>query len=69
MVNNSNEIRTKEENSERYDELKKLFDLLKDEWPECFDNISESYLSRAQIAVSLLSSYIMHSFISRLNII
>ena len=69
MVNNSQEIRrSNEEDLQRYDELEKLFDLLKNEWPECFDNISQSYLSRAQIAVSLLSTYIMHGFISSLNI-
>ena len=69
MVNSSKEIRrSNEEDLQRYDELEKLFDLLKNEWPECFDNISQSYLSRAQIAVSLLSTYIMHGFISSLNI-
>ena len=52
MVNHSAEIRRSEENLQRYDELKKVFSLLKKEWPYCFDNTQESYLSRAEIAVS-----------------
>ena len=53
MVNNAYEIlRSKEENSQRYDELKKLFHLLKEEWPECFDNTLRLYKLQAQIAVS-----------------
>ena len=41
-----------EENLQRYDELKKIFGLLKKKWNYCFDNTQESYLSRAEIAVS-----------------
>ena len=52
MVNHSAEIRRSEENLQRYDKLKKVFSLLKKEWPYCFDNTQESYLSRAEIAVS-----------------
>ena len=47
-----NEFSEQEKNLQRYDELKKVFDLLKKEWPYCFDNTEESYLSRAEIAVS-----------------
>ena len=53
MVNNLLEIhRSEEENLQRYDELKNLFDLLKDEWPECFDNTLREYKPQSQIAVS-----------------
>lgn len=53
MVNYSCEIRrTKEENLQRYDELKKLFDLVKEEWPQCFDSTLGLYKLQAQIAVS-----------------
>ena len=46
------EFSEQEKNLQRYDELKKVFGLLKQEWPYCFDNTQESYLSRAEIAVS-----------------
>ena len=52
MVNDSKQIRRFEENLQRYDELKKVFALMKKEWNYCFDNTQESYLSRAEIAVS-----------------
>ena len=55
MVNESKEIRrSKEENLQRYDELKKVFEELKEKWPHCFDNTQKTpaYLSRAEIAVS-----------------
>ena len=35
---------------QRYTELKKVFDLLKQEWPKCFDNIG-MYIPEAQLAV------------------
>ena len=53
MVNNCHEIRrSEEENLQRYDELQNLFDLLKKEWSECFDNTLGSYKHQAEIAVS-----------------
>ena len=63
MVNYSCEIRrTKEENLQRYDELKKLFDLVKEEWPQCFDSTLGLYKLQAQIAVSWFWTDIMHNF-------
>ena len=54
MLNDSkeNDRGEEEKNLQRYDELKKVFGLLKKEWNYCFDNTQESYLSRAEIAVS-----------------
>ena len=57
MLNDSkeNDRGEEEENLQRYDELKKVFGLLKKEWNYCFDNTQESYLSRAEIAVSYIN--------------
>ena len=57
MSNDSkeNDRGEEEENLQRYDELKKVFGLLKKEWNYCFDNTQESYLSRAEIAVSYIN--------------
>ena len=46
------EFSEEEKNLQRYDELKKIFGLLKKKWNYCFDNTHELYLSRAEIAVS-----------------
>ena len=60
MSNDSkeNDRGEEEENLQRYDELKKVFGLLKKEWNYCFDNTQESYLSRAEIAVSYINQKI-----------
>ena len=48
------EFSEEEKNLQRYDELKKIFGLLKEKWNYCFDNAlsQQPYLSRAEIAVS-----------------
>ena len=46
------------EDIQRYDELKKIFYSLMNEWPHCFDNTLKEpmYLTRSQIAVSRILS-------------
>ena len=46
MQNNSIDRKKKQ----RHTELMKVFDLLKKQWPECFDNIG-MYLPEAELAV------------------